>query len=105
MKYGDPLIVKRNKNGDGGITVYGYKRILKNGIRDFEHRIIMEEYLGRKLFQHENIHHKNGDRLDNRIENLELWSSSQPPGQKIEDKIRWAKEILEQYKDYEYKTN
>lgn len=51
MKYGDPLIVKRNKNGDGGITVYGYKRILKNGIRDFEHRIIMDEnFFNMKIF-------------------------------------------------------
>jgi hypothetical protein len=34
-----------------------------------------------------------------RIENLELWSKSQPSGQRVEDKILWAIEILEDYKD------
>lgn len=43
------------------------------------------------------VHHKNGNRSDNRPENLELWSKSQPPGQQVEDKVRWAREILERY--------
>jgi hypothetical protein len=61
----------------------------------------MEEYIGRKLFDHENIHHKNGDRSDNRIENLELWSKSQPAGQRVRDKLLWAKELLATYRDLE----
>lgn len=62
-----------------------------------EHRAVMEAHIGRPLLTHENIHHKNGDRADNRIHNLELWSKSQPPGQRVTDKLTWAREIIALY--------
>lgn len=62
-----------------------------------EHVVVMSEVLGRPLLDHERVHHLNGDRSDNRRENLELWSVSQPPGQRVSDKIKWAKEILALY--------
>jgi HNH endonuclease len=87
---------KRPKGGVGHLD-QGYRRIYRDGRYYMEHRWVMEQALGRPLLPDENVHHKNGDRSDNRLENLELWSSSQPPGQRVEDKVAWAFEILDRY--------
>ena len=83
---------------DGGyIRLANYSHPSGKVIRIMEHRAVMEACLGRELTAEENVHHINGVRDDNRLENLELWSSSQPSGQRVEDKVAWAKEILALY--------
>ena len=86
--------------GTGFINKAGYRIVSDgNGGKIKEHRLVMEEYLDRKLLPHENVHHKNGIKSDNRIENLELWSTKQPRGKRVEDLVIYAKEILNLYGD------
>jgi hypothetical protein len=62
-----------------------------------EHTRVMSEILGRPLLPGESVHHKNGRRFDNHPENLELWVTHQPKGQRPEDLVAWAHEIIQRY--------
>lgn len=91
----------RNPDGSGTLckrTGYRYAPHRSGEPARLEHRVVMEQYLGRPLLRSERVHHKNGIRDDNRIENLELWVTDHPTGQRVEDVVAWAEEILRRYR-------
>lgn len=94
----DPLWEpKKAAHGAGSIDRNGYRMVTIDHHRVAEHRHVMEQLLGRRLTKDENVHHVNGVRHDNRPVNLELWSSAQPSGQRVEDKLAWCREFITRY--------
>ena len=75
--YGDPLAGKTNKNkkGEGSITCYGYRKMSINRREEFEHILIIEKALGRKIPKGARTHHVDGDGLNNKNQNLVLCDS------------------------------
>ena len=97
QKAGKELSPLQSLKYGSGCTHRGYIYHYVDGKQVAAHRHTMEQHLGRPLVEGENVHHINGDRSDNRIENLELWSTSQPSGQRVEDKLSWARDIIKLY--------
>ena len=95
-----PYPKNRRKRGQGCINHCGYIVVPNpRGGQTCQHRRVMEEYLGRPLKKEEKVHHVNAIRTDNRIENLELWTIAQPPGARVEDKLKWCKEFIKEYEN------
>lgn len=107
-RHGDPLAGGAFRTATGGGSLNnGYwwvsvpdhlRHLVPPGRRgEFEHRLVLAESLGRALRSDEVVHHRNGDRLDNDPQNLELWTVAQPKGQRVADKLAFVIELLARY--------
>lgn len=102
----DVLLGKRNigkpQRMDLGYIIFSdrdHHQASKSGVV-LVHRAVMSEILGRPLTRQETVHHKDGNRANNDPSNLELFTSNHPSGQRVEELVEWAEQIIAKYGAY-----
>jgi hypothetical protein len=88
------------KGDTGYMAEYSPNHPYASGGWVYHHRRVMERAMGRYLQPHESVHHKNSIKWDNRLENLELWVTTQPSGQRVQDRMEDAIRFLNDYNGF-----
>lgn len=101
FKYNHPRL---NTGKDWSLHSSGYMTKCINGKWTLQHRHIMEEHLGRKLHRWEHVHHKNHNKVDNRIENLEVLDATTHAREHIKDRAK-EMSVLGHLKRWKYVSN
>lgn len=89
--------VERPRRPYIGPNGYVYERVEGERQGVLQHRLVMERPLGRPLWPDESVHHINGVKTDNGIENLEIWVRPQPTGIRASEALAWARQIIARY--------
>lgn len=111
ITYGNSMEQHYKWKGGKGLTKNGYVWMSKSLAQKlypnatlplktgsvFEHRVVMSHNLERELYRGETVHHKNGNKSDNRFENLELHISAHGQGSSKKEIIEWAIIMLKRY--------
>lgn len=110
----DAPIRTKAPSGEGTIT-RGYRVLRVNGEYRSEHRLIAEQTLGRRLARREDVHHRDGNGLNNSVDgpftlnargnlvsgNLEIWvHRAQPRGQEVGPRLEEAISLLADYREF-----
>jgi hypothetical protein len=89
---------------------YGYVNLYfpaqgEKGRSVLEHRYVMEQAMGRELSDLETVHHMNGRRDDNRLDNLQLRSGNHGPGGDVSAMVKWAHDFIALYPQFDREGN